>query len=157
MKRAYLQNSATNEIHLMRVTSLKKVIYQISRIIVLTFIAGFWTACERDLVFDTTSVTEPSLTVVAETMTGSGTTTTYTKINGAVINLYNNQADFNANAAPFKSKTTDQQGKASFTKADLVQKGVFYVRATSGSAVGTGTTPYILLNDGETVLHVVLQ
>lgn len=130
---------------------------RMKQILLIALFACFSVSCDRDLEFDVTSVTTPSLTVVAETRTGSGTTTTYTKINGAAIKLYNTQADFNANAAPFKLKTTGADGKAPFTKEDLVQKGVFYVRATSGTLAGTGTTPYVLLNDGETVLHIVLQ
>ncbi len=161
MKRVYLHN--TNENTLIPMDRKKLSARGISnysrmkKIILITLFTCFLTSCDRDMEFDVISVTEPSLTVVAETRTGSGTTTTYTKINGAEIKLYNNQADFNANAAPFKQKTTGPDGKAPFTKADLVQKGIFYVRAASGTLTGTGTTPYMLLNDGETVLHIVLQ
>lgn len=127
------------------------------QIILFAAFVFLFASCERDIEFDTTSVTEPSLTVVVETKTVSGTTTTFTKVNGAEVKLYNNQADFNANAAPFKSKTTGQDGKAIFTKADLVQKGVFFVNVTSGTLAGTGTTPYLLLNDGETYLYIALN
>jgi len=127
------------------------------QLILFAVFAFLFAACERDMVFDTTSVTEPSLTVVAETKTVSGTSTTFTKVNGAVVKLYNNQADFNANATPFKSKTTGSDGKALFTKAELVAKGIFYVKITSGTLSGTGTTPYLLLNDGETYLNIALN
>ena len=116
-----------------------------------------FSSCKRDLVFDTTSVTEPSLTVVVETKTVSGSLTTYTKVNGAVVKLYNKQADFDSNATPFKSKSTGSDGKAIFTKTELGNKGVFYVKVTSGTLSGSGNTPYMLLNDGETLLPIALN
>lgn len=127
------------------------------QIILFTAFVLLFAACERDMVFDTISETEPSLTVVVETKTVSGSTTTYTKVGGAEVKLYNKQSDFNAGTTPFKSKTTSADGKVVFTKADLAQKGIFYVRATSGSLTGTGTTPYLLLNDGETSLFIELK
>jgi len=125
--------------------------------IVFALLLIFFAACDRDFDFDVISETEPALVVVAETVTGSGTSTVYTKVSGATVNLYNNQADFNSAATPFKTKTTGADGKAVFTKTDLVQKGIFYVRVISGTKTGTATTPYILLNDGETTVFVALN
>lgn len=127
------------------------------KIIVFASLLIIFAACDRDFDFDIISETEPALVVVAETITGSGTSTVYTKVSGATVNLYNNQADFNAANAPFKTKTTGTDGKAVFTKNDLGQKGVFYVRVISGAKTGTATTPYILLNDGETTVFVALN
>lgn len=114
-------------------------------------------SCERDMVFDVISETEPSLTVVAETKAVSGTTTTYTKISVATVKVYNTKAIFDANGTPLISKSTGADGKAVFTKTELVQKGIFYVKVTSGTLTGSGTTPYLLLNDGETLLYVQLN
>jgi hypothetical protein len=127
------------------------------KIILFAAIVFLFASCNRDIVFNVISETDPSLTLVVETKTVAGTTTTYTKNNGAIVKLYNNQADFDSNATPFKSKTTGQDGKVSFTKADLVQKGIFYVKVTSGTLTGSVTTPYLLLNDGETLLHLELK
>ena len=159
MKRAYSQNTNTYENQLMRVPSgLRNSIYsRMKQIIFIAAIVFLFASCNRDMVFDTKTVTEPSLTVVVETQTGSGSTITYTKVNGAVVNLFNNETDFNANATPFKSKTTGQDGKANFTKTELVQKGVFYIKVTSGTLSGSVTTAYLLLNDGETLIHITLN
>ncbi len=127
------------------------------KLIVFASLLFLFAACDRDMEFEVISETEPALVVVAETVTGTGTSTAYTKVSGATINLYNNQADFNAATTPFKTKTTGTDGKAIFTKADLVQKGVFYVRVISGAKSGTVTTPYVLLNDGETTVFVALN
>ena len=111
-------------------------------------------SCERDMKFDTISETEPTLTVIVESTTVNGTDITYNKIAGAEVRLYNNQADFNANAAPFRTKVTGADGKAVFSAEELVAKGVFYVRAVSGAMTGINTTPYLLLTDGDTFLFV---
>jgi hypothetical protein len=127
------------------------------KLIVFASLLIFFAACDRDFDFDVISETEPALVVVAETVTGSGKSAVYTKVSGATVNLYNNQADFNASTAPYKTKTSGTDGKAIFTQTDLAQKGVFYVRVISGSKTGSVTTPYILLNDGETTVFVALN
>ena len=127
------------------------------RILLVAAFLSLFASCKRDIAYDTVSVTEPSLTVIVETKTGIGSAITYAKVNGAEVKLYNNQADFDNDTTPFRSKTTDQDGKAVFSKSDLVTKGVFYVRAISDTLSGTATTPYMLLNDGETYLHIELK
>ena len=127
------------------------------KLIVFASLLIFLAACDREFDFDVISETEPALVVVAETATGSGTSIVYTKVSGATVNLYNNQADFNASATPFKTKATGADGKAVFTKTDLAQKGVFYIRVLSGTQSGTATTPYVLLNDGETTVFIRLN
>lgn len=114
-------------------------------------------SCDRDMDFDVISVTEPTLTVITETKTVVGTTTTYTKVSGATVKIYNNEADYNANGTPLVTKTTATDGKAVFTKAELIAKGNFYVRVTSGTLTGSGKTPYLLLNDGETSFFIELK
>jgi len=116
-----------------------------------------FTSCDRDMDFDVISVTDPSLTVIAETKTVNGTSTTYTKVSGATVKIYNNEADYNANGTPLVTKTTSTDGKAVFTKAELIAKGNFYVRVTSGTLTGSGKTPYLLLNDGETSFFIELK
>ncbi|GAP68814.1 hypothetical protein BA6E_10588 [Bacteroidales bacterium 6E] len=127
------------------------------RVISYIMFLFLFAACERDMEFDVISVTDPSLTVVAETKTGTGTNVTITKISGATVNIYINQTDFNNSSTPYKTKSTGADGKAIFTKEDLGQKGIFYVRVTSAGKTGTGVTPYMLLNDGETTLFVELK
>lgn len=123
-------------------------------ILILSTFIMLLVSCERELEFEVISETEPTLTVVVETRTVSGTTVTFNKVNGAEVRLYNNQTDFNNSAAPFRTKVTGADGKAVFTKTELVAKGIFYVRAVSGVQTGTKTTPYMILNDGETFLFV---
>jgi hypothetical protein len=126
------------------------------QLIVFAAFVFLFASCKRDIVFGIISSTEPSLVVVVETKTVSGSATTYTKISGAEVYLYNNEADFEANAIPLKLKITGPEGKAVFSKSDLLQKGVFYVKTTSGTISGSGITPYLLLNDGETFFHLEL-
>jgi hypothetical protein len=127
------------------------------QIILFAAFIFLFASCEREMVFDVISETDPSLTVVSETKTVSGTATTYTKISGATVKVYNTKAAFDANGAAFLSKTTGADGKAVFTKAELANKGIFYVRVNSGTLAGTGTTPYLLLNDGNTSLFIELK
>jgi len=127
------------------------------QIILFAAFIFLFASCEREMVFDVISETAPSLTVITETKTVSGTTTTYTKISGATVKVYNTKAAFDANGAAFLSKTTGADGRAVFTKAELANKGIFYVRVNSGVLAGTGTTPYMLLNDGNTSLFIELK
>jgi hypothetical protein len=129
---------------------------KMKRIIFFAALIFLFASCEREMAFDVISETEPSLTVVAETKTVDGTTTTYTKINGATIKVYNTKEAFDANGVAFLTKTTGSDGKAVFSKTELATKGIFYVRAESGILTGKGTTPYILLNDGNTFLFIEL-
>jgi hypothetical protein len=126
--------------------------------ILFSVLVFLFASCNRDIEFPTISVTEPSLTIIVDTVSVKNSITTYTTISGAEVNLYNSEADFDNNAVPpFKLKTTDQDGKAVFTEADLGQKGIFYVKVTFGTLSGSVTTPYMLLNDGATILYVELN
>lgn len=127
------------------------------QILIFAAFVLLFASCDRDMDFDIISVTDPTLTVIAETKTVNGTATTYTKVNGATVKIYNTEADFNANGTPLVTKTTSADGKAVFTKTELVAKGTFYVHVTSGNLTGSGTTPYLLLNDGETSFFVELK
>lgn len=105
-------------------------------------------SCDRDLEFNTISVTEPALEVLVE---GVAVNNTYPKIEGATVEL------FNANDQTLAVGITDADGKVMFTRQQLKEKGVFKVKVTKGTLAGEGETAYMLLNDGVTLLVVTIQ
>lgn len=118
------------------------------KILFLLFLAVMAVSCDRDMEFDTISVTDPGLEVLVE---GVAVNNTYPKIEGATVEL------FNANSQSLAVATTDAAGKATFTKQQLREKGVFRVKVTKGTLTGAGETAYMLLNDGVTLLIVTVQ
>lgn len=118
------------------------------KIIFLLFMAIVAVSCDRDLEFDTLSVTDPALEILVE---GVAVNNTYPKIEGATVEL------FNANNQALAVTTTDAGGKAVFTKQQLKEKGIFKVKVTKGTLTGEGETAYMLLNDGVTLLIVTIQ
>lgn len=118
------------------------------KIIFLLFMAVMAVSCDRDLEFETISVTDPALEILVE---GAVVNNTYPKIEGATVELFNKSDQSLATA------TTDASGKVIFTKAQLKEKGTFKVKVTKGALVGEGQTPYMLLNDGVTLLIITVQ
>lgn len=129
---------------------MKKIIFILSAALVFA-------ACDRTFDFDTISVTDPALQVIVETVGGTTASPVYTKIEGATVKLYNDKSAYDANGNPLLSKTTDNKGSVTFSKAELVKEGVFYVRVTKDTMSGTGETKYMLLNDGVTTLYITLN
>jgi hypothetical protein len=115
------------------------------KIILICITACFFTACNRDLEFATISVTPPALTVEVE---GAMVGNTYPKIEGATVQLYNSGDTL------LVSKTTNVSGQVVFTKAELKKEGIFTAKCTKDALSGSGTTSYMLLNDGNTLLIV---
>jgi hypothetical protein len=105
-------------------------------------------ACDRDIKFDTISVTPPTLTVQVE---GVMVNNTYPKMEGATVQLYNSDNTLLA------TKTTDTAGRVVFSKAELKKEGTFKAVATKGALTGNATSSYMLLNDGNTLLTVTIQ
>lgn len=120
---------------------MKKILF----ILILGFVA---VSCDRDLEFDTISVTPPALEVQVE---GPAVNNTYPKISGATVEL------FNSNNQSLATATTNSDGKVVFTKEQLKEKGVFRVTASKDGKVAEATTTYLLLNDGVTLLIISLQ
>lgn len=120
---------------------MKKLIF----ILITSF---FLVSCDRNLDFDTISITEPSLEVLVE---GVPTNNIYPKIDGATVRLYNSDSQLLA------TKTTDVMGKVTFTKQELSKEGKFKVVATKGALIGERETAYMLLNDGATLIIVTIN
>lgn len=118
------------------------------KIILILFMAVMAVSCDRDLEFDTISITDPALEVLVE---GVPVNDTYSKVEGAMVEL------FDSNNQPLASAATDASGKVVFTKAQLKEKGIFKVKVMKGALIGEGQTPYMLLNDGVTLLIVTIQ
>lgn len=110
--------------------------------------ALMFTGCDRDLGFETLTITEPALEVLVEGEAADGQ---YPKIAGASVTVLNSAGQELATA------TTEASGKVQFTQAQLKEKGTFTVRAQKDGASAEVTTPYILLNDGVTLVIVTLQ
>lgn len=118
-------------------------------IILAFFILGLiTTSCDRNIEFPTISVTDPALQVQVE---GPAANNTFPKIAGATVNLYS------SDNALLSTKVTDSDGHVTFTKSELKEKGVFSVTVSKDALTKTATTPYMLLNDGVTLLIVQLQ
>lgn len=109
---------------------------------------GIATSCERELEFETISVTEPALEVQVE---GVAQGNTFPKIEGAAVEV------LDSNGQSLATGTTNAKGRVVFTEAMLGQKGTFTVRAQKDGLVGEGTTPYLLLNDGVTLFMLTIQ
>ena len=124
---------------------LKNKIFHMKKIIIICITACFLMACNRDLEFATISVTPPTLTVQVE---GSMVDNIYPKIEGATVELYNSGDSL------LVSKTSNASGLVVFTKEELKKEGIFTAKCTKGALSGSGTTPYMLLNDGNTLLIV---
>lgn len=118
------------------------------KILFLLLIAVITVSCDRDLEFETISLTDPALEVLVE---GVAENNAYPKIDGATVELFTNSDQSLANA------TTDASGKVTFTKAQLKDKGIFKVKVKKGDLTGEGLTPYLLLNDGVTLLIVTVK
>jgi len=119
-------------------------------IIILTFfvLGLIVTSCDREIDFPSVSVTDPALEVQVE---GPMINSTYPKIEGATVDLYSSDNTL------LSTKVTDSNGHVSFTKDDLKEKGIFTVTVTKDTMTNTATTPYMLLNDGVTLLTITLQ
>lgn len=118
-------------------------------IILAFFILGLiTTSCDRNIEFPTISVTEPALQVQVE---GPAANNTFPKIAGATVEL------FSSDNTLLASKVTDADGHVTFTKSELKAEGIFTVNVSKDALTKTATTPYMLLNDGVTLLIVKLQ
>ncbi|WP_353125404.1 hypothetical protein [Parapedobacter pyrenivorans] len=119
------------------------------KLVLLFVTAGILSqACERDLAFETLSITAPALEVQIE---GVAQGTEYPKIDGATVEVLNSAGQSLATA------TTDAKGRVLFTGEQLKEKGVFTVIAQKDALSGEGTTPYLLLNDGVTLFTLTIQ
>jgi hypothetical protein len=105
-------------------------------------------SCNRDMEFDTISVTDPALEVL---VVGSMVNNVYPKIEGATVQLYNSSNTLLA------TSTTDSSGSVVFKKDQLKEKGVFTVKVAKGTLSAEGQTAYMLLNDGVTLLTITLN
>ena len=79
------------------------------------------------------------------------------KVADATVTLYKTQDDLENNTNVFLTKQTENNGEAVFTKDELKDPGVYYVKASKGSLSGTKESLYLLLNDGANYLFVKIQ
>ena len=79
------------------------------------------------------------------------------KVPDATVTLYKTQDDLDNNTNAFLTKTTGTDGEAVFTKDELKDPGVYYVRASKNTLSGTKESLYLLLNDGKNYLFVKIQ
>jgi len=79
------------------------------------------------------------------------------KVPDATVTLYKTQDDLENNSNVFLTKQTESNGEAVFTKDELKDPGVYYVRASKNTMIGTKESQYLLLNDGKNYLFVKIQ
>jgi len=74
---------------------------------------------------------------------------------GATVTMFSTEEDYITEQNSIGEKTTDANGAASFTKAELGEPGVFYFSVASGSDrnwASTISSPYMYLGSGPTKL-----
>jgi len=79
------------------------------------------------------------------------------KVPDATVTLYKTQDDLENNSNVFLTKKTESNGEAVFAKDELKDPGVYYVRASKNTMIGTKESQYLLLNDGKNYLFVKIQ
>lgn len=121
-----------------------------NRLIAFAAVILMLMSCERDMVFDTISVTEPELHVIVKDVDGN-------TLSGVAVSIYKTMDDLNNGTGVLGTSSTDNNGKAVFTESQLEEPGKFYVKAESNSLTASAETPYLLLNDGHTYFNITLQ
>src|SRR5687768_221783 len=58
------------------------------------------------------------------------------KVAGATVSVYKTQEDLTNNTNVFLTKSTDDKGEAAFTKDELKDKGIYYVKAEKDAMQG---------------------
>lgn len=147
-----------------------KNIIQISILI----ISVLFVSCDRDGYFsdlDTTSVTPPSVCIVVHTTETVDGKATVVKQTGVTVDVYKVNADGTHEATPKFTKTTDGNGYAKLSNAEMLQifpentnakptdsrGGKLYVEASNAGKSGNKTSPNINMTDGETFIWVEIQ
>ncbi|MBN1986303.1 MAG: hypothetical protein JW761_08365 [Prolixibacteraceae bacterium] len=120
------------------------------KLIVFVALILFFASCERDLVFDTISVTPPELHVLVSDPDGN-------KLSGATVTIYKSADNATNNTDAIATVSTDTDGKAVFTEEELKEPGIFFVKAETNDISVIKETPYMLLNDGHTYVNIILQ
>lgn len=120
------------------------------KLIVFAALILVFASCERDLVFDTISVTPPELHVLVSDADGN-------KLSGATVTIYKSADNATNNTDAIATVSTDIDGKAVFTEEELKEPGIFFVKAESNDISVIKETPYMLLNDGHTYVNITLQ
>jgi hypothetical protein len=116
----------------------------------LLLTAALITGCDRAFTPDIESETPPELHVFVRNAGG-------TAVSGATVGLYRSAENRDAGTNAFFTGTSDSEGRLVATATDIGTPGVVYVHATSGNAVGSGATPYLLLTDGITYYYLTVN
>ncbi len=127
---------------------MRKLIY----IPILLFVFALF-SCDRTFDTDIESKTPPELHVIVQDVDE-------TPLEGADVSIYNDEEDYTDESNELSTKTTNDEGKVIFTKDDLEEPGIFYVRATYETLDNSGSnieTPYLLLNDGHTYFYTTVE
>ncbi len=129
---------------------LESIIKNYNRIAILLLVVITFSSCERDMENEIISVTPPELSVIVYNGTNNND-----RAAGAVVKLYLSESDRTADTKMVSTATTGTNGEAIFTK-DNFRKGVLYLKVTKGASTALTTTPYLLQNDGKTLVWVGL-
>lgn len=129
---------------------IKSIIQKYNHIGVLLLIMVTFFSCDRRMENEIISITPPELSVIVYTGTNNAD-----RASGAVVKLYATEADRTADVRMISTATTGSTGEAVFTK-DNFRKGVLYLKITKGTSTALVTSPYLLQNDGKTLIWVAL-
>jgi hypothetical protein len=142
---------------------MKKII---NSIVLFSMTLVLLTSCDRDVDFETISVTPPSLNVIVYV----GGNQTARSANATVVISKINPADGTVMTPSNFTKTTDAAGSVKLTNAELLQifpepaagqprggKLHFSAKSADNLKTGTLTSTYINMTDGETWQWVNIQ
>lgn len=142
---------------------MKKII---NSIILFSLTLVLLSSCDRDVEFDTISVTPPSLNVIVYT----GGNQTQRSANATVVISKVNPADGSTMTPSYFTKTSDASGSVKLSNAELLQifpepaagqprGGQLFFSVTSADNTQSGTlkSAYINMTDGETWQWVNIQ
>lgn len=123
------------------------------KFIVLAITIGVMIGCTKNgTETDIINTTPPEFHVVV--VTDDNNTE---KVAGATVQVYKTQEDLDAGSNIYLTKQTDANGEAAFTKDEIKDRGVYYVKAVKDAMAGNKQSQYLLLNDGVNYLFVKIQ
>lgn len=126
------------------------IIKKYNHIAMLLLMVITFASCDREMENEIISVTPPELSVIVYNGTSNSD-----RAAGAVVRLYLSESDRAADIKMISTATTGANGEAIFTK-DNFRKGILYLKVTKGAATVLAATPYLLQNDGKTLVWVAL-
>lgn len=117
-------------------------------ILLLLLAVLFFGSCKREMINEIISETPPELSVIVYQGVDKNA-----RVPGATVELFASEADRTAEQNMISSVVTDTKGEALFKKESFT-KGELFVKVTKDGSATLATTPYLLQNDGKTIVWI---